>query len=639
MRRSSKILVLVTLSAIAVYSCAKHRLPTGIASRSSADPLVSLLIQGGYPADKIVDRGSYFVIDGDMIVRKSDIRFSAPRPTKSTRHRASPTGSLQMRYEWIVSDEKISSVTVLVDASVATYSARVQDAVDAWNAIDTNVHFTVVTSGTPDVTIYSGTASNCPSALATELNNGTDGACACAFTPANALGLPGSAIALKTSLIQGYSTGAQQSVIMHELGHTLGLLHPNSTAAVDSIQIDHTPSGDNSSIMFPSCGAVLSIDDNDKDACRLLWPDGTVSVGTSDDLDATYSPYGFTVPGTVGTTPHLIKMDMAGSNSHVYAWYDNGTASSGTEINLTKYAAPYSYTLPTGYSSSDIVGIAIAASNDHVYAWYRNGYASSGTSSDFGAYASPFAYTLPTGYSVDDIIDMAINSQDRVYTWYTDGKCSIGNSGNLAYYTAPFTFTPATGKTAAGIAALAIAHSPDRVYAWYRDYIALSGVDILGAPSGPILPGTAETVTAGLTPSNAQIRTYSWTIKKSGATQATGSGSSISYTYSTTGSYTIDLSATDYLGNTRNASQQSFNVWDSPVITATAVINGHPAVLDDGASVNANVTVTATNYTSLTATRNGTSYSWPSGGVFSTSGTYVITAVGSTTETFTFTRQ
>ena len=64
-------------------------------------------------------------------------------------------------------------------------------------------------------------------------------------------------------------------------------------------------------------------------------------------------------------------MGIAGSNDHIYVWYKDGTVSSGSSRDLDKYKAPYAYTLPKGKSPQDIVGMGIAGSNDHIYVWYK----------------------------------------------------------------------------------------------------------------------------------------------------------------------------------------------------------------------------------------------------------------------------
>ena len=87
-------------------------------------------------------------------------------------------------------------------------------------------------------------------------------------------------------------------------------------------------------------------------------------------------------------------MDIA-SNDYSYVWFTDGTVSSGTTWDLDQYRTLYSYTLPPGKSPSDIVGMGIACSNDHVYAWYSDGTVTSGNSADLDAYQAPYSYSLP----------------------------------------------------------------------------------------------------------------------------------------------------------------------------------------------------------------------------------------------------
>ena len=79
-----------------------------------------------------------------------------------------------------------------------------------------------------------------------------------------------------------------------------------------------------------------------------------VIIGTSSYLGA-YQPYEpphpFSLPP--GRRPgDIIGIGIAG-NDHVYAWYRDGTVSSGTSTQLDKYRTPYRYALPPGKTPDD----------------------------------------------------------------------------------------------------------------------------------------------------------------------------------------------------------------------------------------------------------------------------------------------
>ena len=95
-----------------------------------------------------------------------------------------------------------------------------------------------------------------------------------------------------------------------------------------------------------------------------------VSSGTSSNLDQYRALYDYSLPP--GKSPaDIVGMGIAGSNDHVYVWFDDGTVSSGTSSNLDQYRALYGYSLPPGKSTCDIAGMGIAGSNDRVYAWFE----------------------------------------------------------------------------------------------------------------------------------------------------------------------------------------------------------------------------------------------------------------------------
>jgi hypothetical protein len=94
-----------------------------------------------------------------------------------------------------------------------------------------------------------------------------------------------------------------------------------------------------------------------------------------------------------GKGPRDIVGAAISRDDHVYVWYRDGTVSGGTSDDLDRYRAPYAYTLPPGRGPGDVVGLAIACSDDHAYAWYRDGTASAGTTNDLDRHRRAYAYT------------------------------------------------------------------------------------------------------------------------------------------------------------------------------------------------------------------------------------------------------
>lgn len=170
------------------------------------------------------------------------------------------------------------------------------------------------------------------------------------------------------------------------------------------------------------------------------------------------------------TPPDVVAMAIAG-NDHVYAWYRDGTVSSGSSTDLQAHRKPYPYKVGQGRSIGDIVAIAIAKSNDRVYAWYRSGSVSSGTSSDLSSIQPHYSYTLPPGKFPDDIVDIGIAPDDHVYVWYKDATASSGTTSRLDQYRPLYKttfsgFQPPEAWFRNRTVGMAIAGTTSRVYIW-----------------------------------------------------------------------------------------------------------------------------------------------------------------------------
>lgn len=175
------------------------------------------------------------------------------------------------------------------------------------------------------------------------------------------------------------------------------------------------------------------------DRIYTWYKNGTVSIGTSWDLDNYWEPYNYSLPPGK-KAEDIVGMGIAKSNDHIYIWYKDGTVTSGASYDLDRYKPPYTYSLPSGKTPDDIVGMGIA-SNDHIYVWYKDGTVSSGTSADLDAYYAPYNYSLPPTKTPDDILSMGISANNHIYVWYKDGMVSSGTSWDLDRYRAPYMYS------------------------------------------------------------------------------------------------------------------------------------------------------------------------------------------------------
>jgi hypothetical protein len=217
-----------------------------------------------------------------------------------------------------------------------------------------------------------------------------------------------------------------------------------------------------------------------KDGHTFVWyRDGTVSAGSSGDLDEHRTLYRYSLPP--GKKPTDIVGIGIADDDHVYAWYSDLTVSSGTSDDLDKYRAPYAYSLAPGKTPADIAGIAIACQDGHTFVWYRDGTVSAGTSADLDSYRAPYRYSLPAGRSPADIVELGIASDDHVFAWYSDNTVSSGTTGDLDRYRAPYkyslvpTIPEIVEKNPGDIVGIAIACKDGHTFAWYDDGTVSAG--------------------------------------------------------------------------------------------------------------------------------------------------------------------
>lgn len=185
------------------------------------------------------------------------------------------------------------------------------------------------------------------------------------------------------------------------------------------------------------------------------------------------------------------------SVDRVYTWYHDGTASSGSSQDPDYYSGPYVYTLAPNMTPEDVRAIAIAP-NNWVWVWYEDGTYSAGSSSNLDAYLprDPDAkVSLPSGYSLSHVVGVAIAPSGRAYVWYDDGMTSAGTTTDFDADIAPRSYSVTPGKTRYFIRGIAIAKSNSHVYTWYNDDTFSEGwsrnLDAYGGPAGYSVPAYA----------------------------------------------------------------------------------------------------------------------------------------------------
>jgi hypothetical protein len=251
-------------------------------SLHAEDPLLAALEARGFPAELAVDAGDTYLVDGDIVVRKADLRVQ-PRP-----------GALQPRLQYQTNTVPYGAeytVNLTAIAGNAAWLQAARGALAAWSSIPGSSIRLTETTGTANITIRFGTCSGAGS--------NTYG---CADFPSqytscwpSACYAPGPYVTLHTGFTGTLSTDERRMAVAHELGHTLGFRHTDwnnrvcstgrcseGTGSTGAVHIPGTPTSatnggvsDAGSVMnaiLPSGIAGFSY--YDRVAGRHLWPYG-----------------------------------------------------------------------------------------------------------------------------------------------------------------------------------------------------------------------------------------------------------------------------------------------------------------------------------------------------------------------------
>lgn len=151
-------------------------------------------------------------------------------------------------------------------------------------------------------------------------------------------------------------------------------------------------------------------------------------AGGDTDLGATLFGLGVTVPSPSRYAP-IVGIGAAPGGDRYY-WYADGTVSVGSDVDFEATQGRMPYTLPDGKHPWDIIAMAIRGDNSRVVTFYANGEFSVGSSQDLGAYRDPRPFELPPGKRVEDIVGIGCaGSESRFVAFYSNGTFSVGPDG------------------------------------------------------------------------------------------------------------------------------------------------------------------------------------------------------------------
>jgi hypothetical protein len=194
---------------------------------------------------------SFFVIDGDMLIDKKEAekQFRDSKGVKTE----------QWRHHILVSPSYSHNIKVYLDPSVpADWKVASKEAFKKWNLITgVRIYFSEVSA-----------AASANITVSTYFDDKTTIAANAEFPLSG--GKPGSRIFINTHF-NSLTSGVKLSIMAHELGHTVGLLHSNQR---DGMFVNGTPVADPNSVMNSSVPSWVGFTGGDQTAIRMLYAGG-----------------------------------------------------------------------------------------------------------------------------------------------------------------------------------------------------------------------------------------------------------------------------------------------------------------------------------------------------------------------------
>lgn len=307
----------------------------------STDPLVQRIVAMGFARESIVDRGDYFLVEGDITFDKRRLRGAPVRPSREI-SRPGERPHLQRVYTARVEDSRAANIRVdlsRIYAEDGNWGVAAEIAMQHWTRV-LGATVSLTTGGPADITVY-------PASDA-ELG----GYYADAAFPQN--GVPGPTIRVNRKY-NGFSLEQKLHVMTHEFGHTLGLTHTNQHDF--GIHVPDTPGSDGASVMntgvtpSPSWSRMTIYDER---ALIWLYPD-RASVSVTQQGDHPFLSWGGLSDASsydVILVVHSTTEDYNGSSSETREYVSGTTTATSWLDTINPYTGQTYCSYASGWTAT-----------------------------------------------------------------------------------------------------------------------------------------------------------------------------------------------------------------------------------------------------------------------------------------------
>jgi hypothetical protein len=257
-----KILSLAVLAAT-LFSCQKQEAPA--VNEPISQDVLAAIGKAGFSAEGVIREEGGYIVEGDIFIDDNHLRTQPQWGTLTiaqTEH---------YRTNNLVSGTRTITIS-LSSRMPSAYAAYVDDMIARYNALNLNLTFARLQSGTGNINIVPANGSYLASA---------------GFPTSS--GNPYNEVKVNTRSLNGQPSGTIVSVLAHEVGHCIGFRHTDymdrsfscggsatneGESTVGAILIPGTPSGPDKDSWMLACigsGQNRPFTDNDKTALNTLY--------------------------------------------------------------------------------------------------------------------------------------------------------------------------------------------------------------------------------------------------------------------------------------------------------------------------------------------------------------------------------